>query len=138
MNTITDIRAALAKIDAALKPSDEDLKKANQLGAAFKHPEIIEARAIWDAARKGACKRYLVAHLSEIIERRTNVYSPFRVDNTSAIDWHKCEESIWSLYGPTAEDFALDVADGGHGAFLWQHVTTADSKTEYHPRDAKY
>lgn len=138
MFNITDLHAALTKIDAALKPSDEDVKKAKQLGSHFKHPEIVEAVAAWSAAREGICKRYLIAKLPEIIERRTQVYSPFRVEDERDIDWHKCQESIWSLPGSTATEFAEDVAAGGYGEFLWQHVTITDGMTEYHPKDSKF
>lgn len=125
MTDIISIREALALVDAALRPSEDDLHKAKQLRAGDKYPEAVRAREIWAAAREGVCKQFLAGHLVEIIERRTRACTECRIDDPATVDWDRCLESIWTMNPADAEDFALDVEDGGHGELLWSHAATA-------------
>lgn len=126
INRISNFQEAITKIDAALKPTDEDLAKARIVGAHLK-PEMqdtIVARSIWSAAREGLAKAFAASRITEIAERRS-------ID-PDTVDYNRTEESIWSLPANIAMRLAEDVQDGGSGLYLWQPVLTSDERPAYH------
>lgn len=125
---IPDLTEALAKVDAALKPSDDDIAKGRELGAPYRFPEASVAIAIWAAARDGVAKQYAADHIAEIAERQAKLMG---IDPDD-VDYQRSAESIWALPGDIAMRLAETVQEGGFGQHLWKPVMKDDDQPAYH------